>query len=303
MFGYTVPLYSAMSASDLAVYRSCYCETCHRLRDDYGIVSTAAVNYDMTFNGMMLNAVSKDGISEQNVNNGIICVLGKPSGENEILRKMAGYTILLTKWELEDDRNDRPSLRSNAARIVLGRAVRKAERSYPGYDEHLRNGFIKLREMETDGNTDAVMIGRTFASSLVPAMEDIAGDLWSDHLRDMFISLGTAIYVMDAVDDLDEDYMNGTYNPFLAECVDFVNGKDLIARNVYEITEMIGSVMKDLQTSYLSVRGTMRFHQGVTDNIILRGLPGSAKRVIGCECSSRPGIRNTISSRILRRNG
>ncbi|MDR0198510.1 MAG: DUF5685 family protein, partial [Methanomassiliicoccaceae archaeon] len=122
MFGYTVPSYSVMSASDLAVYRSCYCETCHRLKRDYGIISTAAVNYDMTFIGMILNAMSGNGIREQNTRNGMICVLGKCSGENDILKKMAGYTLLLTKWELEDDRHDRPGLRSNAARIALGRA-------------------------------------------------------------------------------------------------------------------------------------------------------------------------------------
>jgi hypothetical protein len=257
----------------------------------------------MTFNGMILNAVSKDGIKEQNINNGLICILGRCSGDNDILRKMAGYTVLLTKWELEDDRNDRPNIRSNAARIALGRAMRKAAKQYPEYDDHVGKGFEKLREMETDGRIDPVDIGSTFASSLIPAMEDIAGDLWNEEKKKMFISLGTAVYVMDAADDLDEDYLNDTYNPFLANCDDFVNGTEFIAKNVYRITEMIGSVMKELQTSYVSVRETMRFHHGVTDNIVLHGLPGSAKRVIACECKAKPGIRNTISSRILRRNG
>ena len=303
MFGYTVPSYGVMSASDLRVYRSCYCESCHRLRKDFGMISTAAVNYDMTFNGIILNAVSENGIKEQNVNNRAICVLGRCSGDNEILKKMAGYTILLAKWELEDDHCDRPNLRSNAARIALGRAIRKASRLYPEYDGYVGKGFERLREMETDGNTDPVDIGRTFASSLVPAMEDIAGDIWNGNMNKLFISLGTAVYVMDAMDDLDEDYMNGTYNPFLADCDDFVNKKEFMAKNVYRMTETLNSVMKDVQTSYLHVRKDMRFHHGVADNIVMHGLPASAKRVIACECTARPSIKNSISSRILRRNG
>jgi len=292
-----------MSASDLHVYRSCYCETCHRLRKDYGMISTAAVNYDMTFNGIILNAVSENGIKEQNINNGMVCVLGKCSGDSDILKKMAAYTIILTKWELEDDRNDHPTLRSNAARIALGRATRKASKLYPEYDECVGKGFERLREMEMNGYEDPIAVGREFASSLVPAMEDIAGDMWNGHLKDMFVSLGTSIYVMDAVDDMDEDRMNGTYNPFLTNCDDFVNKRGYIAANLYEMTDIINSVMKDLQTSYLSVREMMRFHRGVTDNIVLHGIPGSAKKVIGCECVARPGVKNTISSRILRRNG
>jgi 2-phosphoglycerate kinase len=136
----------------------------------------------------------------------------------------------------------------------------------------------------------------------MPAMEDIAGDLWNDDLKKMFVSLGTAVYVMDAVDDLDEDYMNDTYNPFLTECDDYVNKTEFIRKNVYMISNLMNGVMKDLQSSYLSVRETMRFHHGVTDNIVMHGLPGSAKRVIACECAARPSIRNSISSRILRKN-
>ena len=303
LFGYTVPSYGIMSASDLLTYRSCYCETCHRLREDYGIISTAAVNYDMTFNGIILNALSPNGIEKQNIRNGMICLLGKTSGDNGLLRKMAGYTLILTKWELEDDRNDKPSLRSNGARIALGRAMRKASSSYPEYDAYVGEGFKRLREMESDGYTDPVLIGKKFSESLIPAMEDIAGSTWNNDLKNMFVSLGTSVYVMDAVDDLDEDYMNGTYNPFLEGCDEFVNGKEFIASNLYEITDMIGSVMKELQSSYAKVRGNMRFHHGVTDNIVMHGLPGSAKRVIACECCARPGVKNTLTSRILRKNG
>ena len=290
-----------MSASDLDVYRSCYCESCHQLRKNFGIISTGAVNYDMTFNGMILNALSKDGLEEQNVNRGIICVLGKCSADNDILKKMAGYTLLLTKWELEDDMTDRPGIRSGLASIALGRAIRKASKLYPEYDEFVGKGFDKLREMELNENTDPVKIGRTFASSLVPAMRDIAGDGWNDHLDRLFTSLGTMIYVMDAADDLEEDYMNDSFNPFLAGCDDFVNANDFIQKNVYRITEMMNSVMKDIQSSYLGIRDSMRFHHGVTDNIVYYGIPDSAKRIIACECTSKPSIRNAVSSRILRR--
>jgi len=259
-----------------------------------------AVNYDMTFTGIVLNSVSPNGTGSQNTRNGIVCVLGR-AVDSEILRKMAGYTVLLTKWELEDDRHDNPSLRSNAASLVLGRAIRKAERMYPEYDEHVAKGFDILRRTEESGSNDAVAIGRTFASSLIPAMRDIADDTWSPDLEELFIGLGTAVYVMDAADDLDEDYINGTFNPFLYECENYVNKEDFIQRNIYLITDTFSSVMKSIQTSYAAVRVSAHLHHGVMDNIVLRGIPESARRVMACDCAARPGLRNTMSSRMLRR--
>ena len=60
MFGYTLPQYNKMSSSDLGIYQRYYCETCHQLKDNFGLVSTAAVNYDMTFNTIIINAVAGD---------------------------------------------------------------------------------------------------------------------------------------------------------------------------------------------------------------------------------------------------
>ena len=291
-----------MSASDLAVYRGCYCESCHQLREHFGIISTAAVNYDMTFNSIILNSVSSDGLKKQNTKNGMICIFGKHA-DSELLRKIAGYTILLTKWELEDDKNDNPTVRSNAARIALGRAVRKAERIYPEYDEYVSKGFSKLKKMEDGGHMNAEDIGRELSSSLIPAMKDIAGDIWSEDLESLFMDLGTMIYVIDAADDLDEDYMTGSFNPFLSGCDEYVNRRTFIQKNLYEITDIINGIMADMQRSYLSVRGSMRFHYGVSDNIIYHGIPDSAKRVIAGECASKPNFRNAVSSRMMRRGG
>ncbi|MCL1984101.1 MAG: DUF5685 family protein, partial [Methanomassiliicoccaceae archaeon] len=268
-----------------------------------GIISTAAVNYDMTFNSIILNSISEDGVKEQNMRNGRICIFGKCTERTELLKKIAAYTILLTKWELVDDRNDHPGLRSNFAEMALGRAIRKAERMYPEYDEQVGKGFATLKRTEDEGSADPVNIGNVFASSLIPAMRDIAGSDWNDDLERMFTGLGTMIYVMDAVDDLDEDYMNGTFNPFLANGDGLINKKEFIRKNIYIITDIFGGVMKDVRSSYNAIREEMRFHQGVSDNIIYHGIPGSVKRILACGSCARPSLRNVISSRSSRREG
>jgi len=297
MFGYTVPLYSKLSPSDLSAYRRYYCETCHQLRAGYGILSTAAVNYDMTFNTMVMNSFMNDTPHFEGRDNSILCVLGRPKADSELFRKMAAYTVLLTKWELADDSFDKPSVKSNAASLMLGRAIAKAEREYPEYDEAVGKGFEELRGMEASGCTDAAAMGESFGRSLSYALKDMAGEKAGNGLGDLFTHLSASVYLMDAIDDLDQDYLDGTYNPLLEGRGGFRNKTQFIAENLYELSDSLNKAIGRLQTSYSAARGHLAFDTGVTDNIVYFGIPDSAKRVMSGSSEARASIKNAFDGR------
>src|SRR5574344_1343344 len=102
MFGYTLPMYSRMSPTDLQTYRRYYCETCHQLKDGFGLISTAAVNYDMTFNTVVLNAIAGDVLDFPGTKKSQFCVFKDAKADSDLMRGLATYTVLLTKWELVD---------------------------------------------------------------------------------------------------------------------------------------------------------------------------------------------------------
>jgi hypothetical protein len=297
MFGYTVPLYSKMSPSDLSAYRRYYCETCHQLRSEFGLISTSAVNYDMTFNTIIMNSFLGDTPQFEGTKNSPLCVFNRPKVDSDLFRKMAAYTILLTKWELVDDSFDRPSLKSNTAALVLGRAISKAERTYPEYDEVVGKGFEELRKMEEAGCIDALHMGEAFGRSLSYALNDIAGEKAGKELNDLFTRLSAAVYLMDAVDDLDEDYLNGTYNPLLADCKQYKNKEQFIKDNLYTLSDALSKVIGGLQASYSAVREQMRFDLGVTDNIVLFGIPDSAKNVMSGSSIAKASLKNAFDGR------
>ena len=297
MFGYTVPLYTKLSPSDLYVYRKYYCETCHQLRSEYGIMSTSAVNYDMTFNTIIMNSLLGDVPHFEGTDNSIFCVLKRPKVDSDLFRKMAAYTILLTKWELVDDSFDKPSLKSNTASLVLGRAISKAERSYPEYDRAVGKGFEDLRKMEESGCGDAVRMGETFGRSLSYALKDIAGEKTGKDLEDLFMHLSASVYLMDAIDDLDQDYLDGTYNPLLAGGKPFRNKMQFIEDNLYELSDSLNEVIRDLQTSYSSLRERLAFDTGVSDNIAYYGIPESAKKVLMGSSEAKASIKNAFEGR------
>jgi len=259
-------------------------------------MSTSAVNYDMTFNTIVMNSLIGDMPYFKGTNS-IFCVLERPKADSDLFRKMAAYTILLTKWELVDDSFDKPSMKSNAASLVLGRAISKAERSYPEYDYAVGKGFEELRKLEDSGCGDAVLMGETFGRSLSYALKDMAGEKAGKDVEGLFTHLSASVYLMDAIDDLDQDYLDGTYNPLFAERKPFRNKKQFIGDNLYELSDSLNKVIGNLQTSYSAVKERMSFDIGVSDNIVYYGIPDSARKVLTDSSEAKATIKNAFEGR------
>lgn len=295
MFGYTIPSYGRLSPADLRLYRKYYCEGCHQLKGGFGLRGAATVNFDMTFNTILLNGLVGD-VLEFDGTSRTICVLEDPHADSELMRKMAAYTLILTKWELYDDETDKPSVKTRIISKVLGDAISEAVSMHPDYDAMVGEGFGKLRDLELSGCRDARMMGREFGKGLTGALADIAGEHASDDLDELFVELSTAVYIMDAIDDLEDDFMDGTYNPFLPER-GFVNSKDFMSRNIYDVTRVLNETIGALQGAYSKVRPLMMTNVSLCDNIVYYGIPESAKKVLTGEAKAKASVKNVLSNR------
>ena len=116
---------------------------------------------------------------------------------------------------------------------------------------------MRLRDMELAGCRDAISMGREFGRGLTGPLEGIAGDFYTEDLGDVFTQLTAAVYVMDAIDDLDDDFMDGTYNPLLPE-TGYVNARTLVDRDVMRFTSLVSEVVGSLQSAYSRVRPSIR---------------------------------------------
>lgn len=295
MFGYTVPSYLRLGPLDMQRYRRYYCEGCHQLKAHFGLRGALTVNYDMTFNTILLDGVMGEAVEFEGTTK-TICVLQKPMATSEMMRKMAAYTLILTKWELCDDETDKPSFKTKAISAVLRNAIDKACKEFPDYDDMVGKGFGELRRLELDGCKDARRMGLTFGDGLTGSLKDIAGDYASDELDTVFRELTAAVYVMDALDDLDDDFMDGTYNPFLPES-GYINARKFIDSNAYSLAGIMNETMSSLQGAYSSIRPSMKGNTSLCDNIVYFGIPESAKKVMTGDANAKASIKNILSNR------
>lgn len=303
MFGYTFPIEPMMTNEEQAAYRAYYCETCHQLRDGYGVMSTVIVSYEMTFASIVLNSVMREGVIDREPKAGKLCVFRHSDNHTELLRRLAAYTVLVANNDLVDDKFDGPSVKSSFGLLWLGRSIERARGDYPEYDELIMKGYDILREKEAAGCSDPVEMGKASAASMIWVMREMNGDQWTPELEEMFENLGVWVYVMDAIEDLDDDHKEGQYNPFLVGCDDFTTGRNYVQRHIYEISGIVNGIMSNIQRSYLKVRERMVANTAVTDNIIYQGMPVAVRRVMSGESKMQPSVRNLFAGRINRSIG
>ncbi|MDR0523993.1 MAG: DUF5685 family protein [Candidatus Methanoplasma sp.] len=293
MLGYIVPSYGKLSASDLGRYRRFYCEGCHRLREGYGLASTVLVSFDMTFAHIALAAVAGERLEKAAERRAPLCVFGRCAQDSEISERVAACTVLSAKWELEDDRVDGWSVKSGLASVALGRAIERAERAHGDLDEAIGRGFAALRSMEAEGRADAVAMGRAFGR---PMAEALAGSEGSPAAR-LLEGMSAAVYVLDAIDDLEDDFASGAYNPYLEASGAFANKRAYVERNARELAADVREAMDAARSAYLEVRGAAGDSAGILDNIIYLGMRDSAKRVLSGERVSAGDLRTLLCRR------
>ena len=62
MFGYVTPLKGEMKVKDFERFKCYYCGLCCHIKKQFGNIPRIALNYDMTFLGLLLDALSPDEV-------------------------------------------------------------------------------------------------------------------------------------------------------------------------------------------------------------------------------------------------
>ncbi len=135
---------------------------------------------------------------------------------------------------------------------------------------------------------------------MMGVLGDILGEGFDDDLKDLFLNLGIWVYVMDAIEDLDEDFSQGNYNPFLVNASEYTGSRNYVESNIYLFSETMGECVGSIQSAYSRIRPRIRINGDILDNIIFSGIPASAHRIIRGDRSMSPNVMNAINGRLNR---
>lgn len=117
----------------------------------------------------------------------------------------------MASMKFEDDIADDNDAKAKIARGIFGTAARKAERDYPELATHIKNGFRAMSIMEKE-NKSVFDLAEAFGSTMTKA----ATLLFDCTEEDITVMRHVTewVYFIDALDDLDKDSLDGSFNPF-----------------------------------------------------------------------------------------
>ena len=86
---------------------------------------------------------------------------------------------------------------------------------------------------------------------------------FNNHLRKIGFNIGKYIYILDAYEDLEEDYKKGRYNPF----IEYINNKEELKQRVDRLVSMsLGLLSSSINNLNIQV------NRGIIENIVYSGV-------------------------------
>lgn len=279
MFGYVRPYTPELLVKDNELYRATYCGLCRTMGKSTGKLSKLALSYDFVFLALLRMGVKGEKVEVKLRHCPVHPFKKRPMLEmNDELVFSARTSSILTRLKLKDNVNDSHGISRIKAKIVGGVSVffKKTDKSLSELEEKMISSVDKLTKLENEGSDSIDETSATFGTLLGNLASHGIEGANARILYDIGYHLGRLIYVMDAIDDFEDDKKKSSFN---------------VIRNSYgstldsSIREILKcSMLLELEKLSLGVELLDFFCaqdcERIIKNIVYIGLPNEIKRVI-----------------------
>ena len=158
------------------------------------------------------------------------------------------------------------------------------KKAYPEIECIVRENLVRQEQVEKD-KTDSIDRAADATARILSEFSDYAlGEKATENTRNLFYAVGKWIYLIDALDDYDQDLKKGAYNPFVLAYNAPSKREMLSGEKGEEVRFAFHSIFYDIRENLGSI--PLRYNSDLSDNILLRGLPQMTKRIMsGCDCN------------------
>ena len=275
MFGYVIPDKQNMYIKDFNVFQGYYCGLCRALGKTGGPLTRLCTNYDVTFYSVLLHSIA--GVEPKIESK--FCALTckkKPMIEvDDLSKKAADIAVLLTYYNVVDDIEDGKKSRL-AIKWRLHNRKRAAAKRLPEVDALMKREFSRLSVLEKSNSSSIDEV----ADCTAVVMRDMTKLIVkTDESIDLFTyNLGRLIYLLDAVDDIEEDSKKGRYNVVVNNFGKCTEKSDYLAENGEELSFLLKSAYNRMVESYNTM--DIQVGEGVLSNTIYLGLDLQIERML-----------------------
>ena len=217
MFGYVLPPLDLLTEEDQQSFRAVYCGLCRCLGRRCGERARLILNYDFTYLAILLSG----GAAGETRGGRCLPHPVKPRPyqlPTPAMDLAADESVILAYWQLRDgiaDSRGGKRGKYRAAAAALKGGYERAAAARPAFDAAVRRQMDELSRLEAERCPSLDAPADAFAQLLSAAAEEAAGERERRVLRQLLYHLGRWVYLIDAADDLAEDFADGSYNPLI----------------------------------------------------------------------------------------
>lgn len=281
MFGYIKPFKPEMKMKEYDTYKAVYCGLCKQLGKVYGPFARFTLSYDFTFLSLISVGVKDNFCGYRNET----CVANPLKKKPclvlcEDLTFSASAAMIMFYYKLKDNYDDGDfgdKLKSLALLPFSAAAKRRAKKNFPVLDNVMAESIRRQYDVE---HSDSISIDRA-AEPTAWALGQIFSCLSEDATQKTVLErlgylVGRYVYLIDALDDLEEDVSSGGYNIFYKK-FSAEGNQDLEAIKAYAL-EVINLTVGQIASAYELIN--LKRYKTILDNVIYLGLHDSVRQVI-----------------------
>ena len=285
MFGYVRAARADMRVREYEYYRASYCGLCRSMGKCTGQCSRMLLSYDFAYLAnvrMALTATVPAFRRRRCIAHPLRRrVMMERNGELDFC---AAASAILAYEKCRDNVADERGLARLRARLgclFLRGAYRRAKKRVPALAASVREHLARLAVLEKERTASvdsvAVVFGELLADVTAFGLEGSAATL----ARKIGFETGRVIYILDALDDLDDDVKKGRYNPFA-----LAYGATLSQEDKDGVKDALLHYLSAMETAFdLMDDAADPVRREILNNILYLGMPEAVDRVLsGKEC-------------------
>lgn len=278
MFGYIVPDKANLYIKDFQVYNAFYCSLCKALSREGNQLTRLSANYDATFFDIFIHAILRKEVAIKSETCMIAMKKKNVAKIDDLTIRVADVAVLLLYYSLTDDILDGKKSR-RIIRTSFALRTRKAKKREPIINTIIEESYKKLRELEKEQCTNIDKVSDTSAKML----QDITCQFktLSYEESNFIYNIGKLIYLFDAVDDVEEDTKNKSYNPVILSYGSCVDKKEYLNEHKDEVSFLLNSAYSRIVECYDKME-IIEF-EGILSNIIYLGIRNQIDTVLSGE--------------------
>lgn len=287
MFGFIRPVKSELRVREAERFQCVYCGLCHAIRARYGRFYTFFLSYDMTFVALLFESLAKEGAETIQKRCDASPVRSrKVLQQDDVLDTVADLSVLLTYHKIADTIADERGIKRQAAqflRQMAHRAYQKARARQPQVDETMVQCLAQQAALEK-AQVPSIDQAADPTARMLSACAPQDGTDEARVLKELFYHIGRWVYLIDACQDIAQDFASGNYNPIGLR---------------FALTQPILTPIKDeleitLARSLAAVHAAftllpIKRDREILENIICLGLPTVTRQVLDGSYQSNGG--------------